>query len=388
MELGKMTDRKSNRKIGAGAKKYRKNILRASAFSIIFVMILSFVTTFFKMTDSINIATIEGFYKEPKNSIDVMMIGASEVYADYSATTAWKDYGYTSYSLGVSGVPGSLYKSMLRESLTRQHPKLVVFEVNGFLQKDSYYDRTAQLHSWIDNIHDEVNKADTIAEVVPKEEQDNFINPLKLYHNNWKNMDRCMNSFTTRVGMKFSDVSYMKGFSSIAKSSDCPSGKQKTLYFTDKSRTYLTDLLEYCKKQGVEKVLFARFPHEKEIKNPWVLTEVEDLVTSYGYDFVSFENDKDVIGIEGKNDFYNSEHLNVKGSRKFTQYVGKYLTDNYRLPNEHSAKITSEWKKCAGKADEVIDACAKDTDMKLGNHYFEMSVYMPYRNASLLTGKK
>ena len=52
------------------------------------------------MTDAVNIATIEGFYKEPKNTIDVMMIGASEVYADYSATEAWKNYGYTSYSLG------------------------------------------------------------------------------------------------------------------------------------------------------------------------------------------------------------------------------------------------------------------------------------------------
>ena len=29
-----------------------------------------------------------------------------------------KNYGYTSYSLGVSGAPGSLYKSMLREALT------------------------------------------------------------------------------------------------------------------------------------------------------------------------------------------------------------------------------------------------------------------------------
>ena len=47
-------------------------------------MLFSFVSTFFKMTDAVNIATIEGFYKEPKNTIDVMMIGASEVYADYS----------------------------------------------------------------------------------------------------------------------------------------------------------------------------------------------------------------------------------------------------------------------------------------------------------------
>lgn len=59
------------------------------------------------MTDAVNIATIEGFYKEPKDSIDVMMIGASEVYADYSATEAWKNYGYTSYSLGYPERPAA-----------------------------------------------------------------------------------------------------------------------------------------------------------------------------------------------------------------------------------------------------------------------------------------
>ncbi|MFQ7714304.1 MAG: hypothetical protein ACLRI8_07935 [Agathobacter rectalis] len=42
---------------------------------------------------------------------------------------------------------------------------------------------------------------------------------------------------------------------------------------------------------------FARFPHEKEIKNPQVLCDVKELVESYGYDFVSFEGDKELIGI-------------------------------------------------------------------------------------------
>ena len=94
---------------------------------MVFVVLFSFVSTFFKMTDAVNIATIEGFYKEPKNTIDVMMIGASEVYADYSATEAWKNYGYTSILAWGIRSAGSLYKSMLREALTRQHPKVVDF---------------------------------------------------------------------------------------------------------------------------------------------------------------------------------------------------------------------------------------------------------------------
>ena len=317
-----------------------------------------------------------------------MMIGASEVYADYSATEAWKNYGYTSYSLGVSGVPGSLYKSMLREALTRQHPKVVVFEVNGFLQNDSYYDRTVKLHSWIDNIHNKENRFDTIQEIVPKDEQDNFTNPLKLHHSNWKDIGKCAHTFATRVGMYFAKTSCMKGFSSIAKYSDCPSGKQKKLYFTDKSRAYMTDLLEYCKAQGVEKVLFARFPHEKKVKNPQVLCDVKELVESYGYDFVSFEGDKELIGINEREDFYNSEHLNINGSLKFTAYMGKYLSDNYRLNADHSPELQSAWGECTRRADKVISACAKDTDLSLGNHYFEMSVYLPYNFSSSLATNK
>ena len=60
-----------------GKGRHRK-VIRIGAFALVFVVLFSFVSTFFKMTDAVNIATIEGFYKEPKNRIDVMMIGASE----------------------------------------------------------------------------------------------------------------------------------------------------------------------------------------------------------------------------------------------------------------------------------------------------------------------
>lgn len=51
-----------------------RKVIRIGEFALVFVVLFSFVSTFFKMTDAVNIATIEGFYKEPKDSIDVMMI--------------------------------------------------------------------------------------------------------------------------------------------------------------------------------------------------------------------------------------------------------------------------------------------------------------------------
>ena len=55
-----------------GKGRHRK-VIRIGAFALVFVVLFSFVSTFFKMTDAVNIATIEGFYKEPKNTIDTRL---------------------------------------------------------------------------------------------------------------------------------------------------------------------------------------------------------------------------------------------------------------------------------------------------------------------------
>ena len=51
---------------------------------------------------------------------------------------------------------------------------------------------------------------DTIQEIVPKDEQDNFTNPLKLHHSNWKDIGKCAHTFATRVGMYFAKTSFKK----------------------------------------------------------------------------------------------------------------------------------------------------------------------------------
>ena len=55
---------------------------------------------------------------------------------------------------------------------------------------------------------------------------------------------------------------------------------------------------------------------------------------------------------------------------------------------DHSPELQSAWGECARRADKVISACVKDTDLSLGNHYFEMSVYLPYNFSSSLATNK
>jgi len=79
---------------------------------------------------------MSGLYKEPKNSVDVVLLGASEAYIDYSAAYAYDLYGYTSYPYAWDAATGELYEAQVRELLRRQDPKWIVVEINGILYDD------------------------------------------------------------------------------------------------------------------------------------------------------------------------------------------------------------------------------------------------------------
>ena len=54
------------------------------AFTGIFLVLFLIVSDIMSVSDCTSLANIRGFYMEPKNSLDVAMIGPSEFYADYS----------------------------------------------------------------------------------------------------------------------------------------------------------------------------------------------------------------------------------------------------------------------------------------------------------------
>ena len=194
------TNEESNAsKVDVKPKKSKaRTVLGYCGFIVGIVAVLFVACMFLKMTEPVNVASLQGIYKE-KNTLDVVVIGASEAYANYCAPLAYEEYGYTSYSYGVSGVPGSLYKSMVREVLDNQNPKLIVIEMNGLLQQDYYYDRQGNLHGYLDNINYGDNRDEAIEYAVADKDKDDFktINFLNVYHNSWKDSGKCIATLFT-----------------------------------------------------------------------------------------------------------------------------------------------------------------------------------------------
>ena len=110
-----------------------KTVVRVIAFLLVAALLYGALSRLLAVNDATEQQYVHSFYLEPKNSLDVMILGASETFTDYCAPLAWQHAGFTSYPLAVSAAQGTMYPSMLREAAKRQTPGVYVVEVNGFL---------------------------------------------------------------------------------------------------------------------------------------------------------------------------------------------------------------------------------------------------------------
>ncbi|MGM9973424.1 MAG: hypothetical protein ACI33K_05195, partial [Clostridiaceae bacterium] len=246
----------------------KSKVFKIICFFLIVIVLYGFLSEFLAVTSESDTMHINGFYLEPENSLDVVLVGPSELYTGFSSPLAWNDYGFTSYAVTFSGVSVSLYKSMVTEALKRQDPKLVVFEINGIIQDDEYMDKDSKKRIWLDNIPWSQNKIDTINSRVPKDLQYSYYNKMSKYHSNWQHPFKCFSTLLGKQRMKNIGYSYTKSFATKTMERDESGLHKYSVNFTPQAEVYLRELLQYCKDQGVENVLFVRFPHCMEPNNP------------------------------------------------------------------------------------------------------------------------
>ncbi len=344
-------------------KRRIKNLCR---FGVILALILILLSNFLMVGNLLDGIRIRGFYMEPKNSLDVVTLGASETYTSISPGLLWKDYGFTSYNYSIAGNPISLMKTQIKEVLKHQNPRIIVIEVNGAVPhlKD-YQLNDNKMHSYLDNIPWSENKVEAINELVAKKEQYSYYLPFMKYHSNWKNLDQCVANLYLRVQMQLAGGTKLKGFQTISKYNDNKLLCKDILGDTSKSKLtpsgeyYLRDLLSYLREQNINNVLFIRIPHRVTTKTYGDYkrsNHAGEIIKEYGYDFVNFEQQREFMNLDNENDFYNDSHMNINGQKKFTDYFGKYLTRRYHLNTiEHSEEIVKRWNDAANETMEALN---------------------------------
>ncbi len=319
---------------------------------------------------------VKGFYREPKDSLDVVLIGDSTVYAGYSPAYAYKTGGFTSYSYAIGALVCTAWEPITRDVLRRQTPQLLVVDVGG-IQYDSLrekYESSSTIHAMTDNMPFSLNKLRSIRELMDRYGDDpwEYYLPFIRYHNEWSGFGELAERTWELLRWKFSSRNVLKGTAVRVTCEPAAGdlmdvrGDRSSEALVPESEEVLRQYLAYLQTQDVN-VLFIAMPcrvNEGDGIRTVFLREnrAGEIVREYGFDFVSFYDFTDEIGLDMERDFYNDGHMNYRGQIKFTEFFADYLKENFGVTgSELTDSLRASWERSAeyiGTFYEYADECA------------------------------
>lgn len=305
---------------------------------------------------------VKGYFAEQKDSLDVVFMGASEVYSDIAPGYAYSSGGVTSYLFATQANSILNYKAQLKNILHTQSPKLIVIELNGALYGEREKDeitKESNLRNYVDNAPLDGVKLEWMAKNAGGSFAE-YLFPLMKYHGTWSDVPGNMLYIQTIMQDRLRGYGYLKGilnetavFKKTQQSYNAylAESAQNKRPLLPESEEALRDLLQFCKDEKLTNVVFARFPHivvSRTFDRFERSNTAGDIVKEYGFEYLNFEQDFAKTGLNEDTDFYNLDHLNVYGQKKFTAYVMNTLRERFGVTGgEHSESVRQEWQTCA-----------------------------------------
>lgn len=276
-------------------------------------------------------ASAYGFLGEGDNTVDVLFVGDSLAYANYSPLYMWHEYGISAYDASTPGQQPPYAKTLLKRAFTKQRPRLVVFET--------------------DLLYREFGLSDALL----REIQD--IVPLFEYHSRWK--DLSIADFTSSPHYTWSDE--FKGYKLDANvepadvSSYSLEPTDEVIEPLPSNRIWVRAMVEYCKEQGAIP-LFISSPSPAN----WSMARhngIEALASELGIDHVDLNLIHKELGINWSTDSGDGgDHVNTAGAHKVSHYVGKYLMETYGLVDHRGDATYSSWEDAYGYYAQRVNA--------------------------------
>ena len=339
-------------------KKSKKNsLIKVIAFILVFFLISGILTNMYIPYFSDDARLAPGFYKEEKNSMDVILLGSCNMYTTFSPAIAYERKGLTSYVMGCPDQEMVMSYHYLVDALKTQKPKVVVVEALFLTHcptpKREFYNRTA-----LEYMPMSVNKAKAILEVGKQEHEymktinpntpsqlltyAGYFFPLLRYHG--REDIEFADGFEDKV---YEDHGYYyKGCNPLRSYIN-----NETLDFAeinnqdeirDTAREYFEKIRDLCEKENIKLVLL-RSP------NPWRWTPKQIKVIK------EFAKEEKVDYVDGA-DFGNfvledysdtTGRLNVYGMKMFTEKFTDYIIDKYKIkPRKLTKSNEANWDAC------------------------------------------
>lgn len=287
----------------------------------------------------------EGFEKnrefyDSDEEYDVLFFGSSHVTMGVLPMELWNNYGITSYNLANQGqsIPADYW--LLKAALERKQTSLVVMDVYTLYEEDKY-NVMEYVHSSFDPMPMSATKVDAIRDLLPKENQLEFLMPFSLYHNRWEMVNEDFFERTPSVQKgAYENNEQGEPFVEPVPEIDM-SVKQYTPVEETTNMEYMRGAIELCKEQGIPILLVAAPFNDEEHLVQWTNGAIQ---LSQEYD-VPFVNGATKGLLNTNSDLYDRGHMNSSGARKWTNYLGEYISSNYDIDDKRNDPAYQSWNE-------------------------------------------
>lgn len=284
---------------------------------------------------------INTFHNIPIDSIEVMGYGSSHMWMSVNPIELYSSYGIGAYNYGCTWQQLNTTLLFLKDSLKTQSPRIALIETYFVHEYKENTDMDGEIYytTEIDNVS---YKWEYLKQCFGNkmERYISYYMPLCAYHDNWVNIGK--QNFQNRLEIQ-DDFYRSKGFlrrDEVTKIElpNCLDFEQKELDGT--SYKILDEIVKTCKENNIE-IIFFTAPWKGEYKYSDVMEQYakeNDCIYFNMFEYV------DEIGLNGSEDFYDEGHLNVNGANKVSNFLGKYIVENYEVTDYRTIK-DNLWSK-------------------------------------------
>jgi hypothetical protein len=312
-----------------------KTAIKGICFLTIFAVLFLYVQEMLRdkwAEGEYNVTTkVKGFYAEEDNTLDVIFVGSSQMYADMAPAVLFQEYGITSYDFCANEQPMWVSYYYIKEALKHQNPKVIVLDVFTVYGDD--YEDEGVTHINLDDLPMSWNKVQAIRNSVPAGMRYAYYFPLAKYHNTWTDF------YEGKAELSFyHQKDPYKGYSPFVFAADYEEtakseviSQTETEPIPERAQTWLRRIIALCKEENVPLVL---------IKTPNGNAERQKLYNSV-----------EILANETDTPFFNMNvlldgqaHINVLQAEKVSMMMGDYLTSHYEFEDKRENPDYADWK--------------------------------------------
>lgn len=328
-------------------KMNKQKVLKLISFCV-FVIIVFHVflnVTYLFRPENLNRRRMAGLEQE---NVDIVYIGGSAAFVYWEPLRAWNDCGYTSYNYGTDTIQAESIKAHIEEARKSQDPELFVIGLRAF----QYYS-----DDWVEEgIRNSADSMDVTSmtrygllneyfrnRTIPEDvDALSYYLDIVKYHTNTKQLG----SKASWKLINNNNIDRNKGWYWFDRYAylDLPEDYEtdERAELPEKDIKILEDLLKYCKSEKLN-VLFVVCPYWIT-KDHWAkYNKMEDIIQEYGFQYLNANEYFDEMNLDFSTDFYNKNHVNLFGARKYTEFLEDYISKNYDITNHKGDIKYASW---------------------------------------------